>query len=477
MLFPSLVNKPDSTKTVPTVGEKMAYGVSDFASQLMYCPIGVFLMYYYTNVVHVNIATVATLILCSRLLDGVSDIVMGLLIDKTKSPYGKSRAWLLRSIIPFFIALTALFAVPVSASETVKLIYIFISYNFAVTVVFTAMNVPYGALSTTMTNDSYQRSIIAIFRMICAAAGIVFVNAVTLPMVSFFGDTPMAWTYTFACMAILGCVLIFVTFAFCYERFPATSEQAAEVANMSIKDQIKSLVHNRYWLMLSSIILFVYMGDTIYNTANIYFCQYYLDDRNVVGNFNVAINVCKIVAMVTAVPFCVKHFGKAKSLAAATLIILGSFLIRYIFPQSIPANYVSAIMVGLSYGFIYACLFAMIPDTVEYGEYSEGKRQEGLVFSGSSFAMKFAAGIGTVVAGFVMDATGFDSSISTQSEGALEGILLTSTIIPVLFFAVAFVICMFYRLDKMYPEIIKTLTRRRQDALNAKAQTQAQTQN
>lgn len=460
MLFPSLVNKPDSSKLVPTVGEKTAYGISDFASQLMYCPIGTFLIYYYTNYIHVNIATVATLILVSRLLDGVSDLVMGLLIDKTRSPYGKTRAWLLRSIIPFFIGLTALFAVPAEASETVKLIYIFISYNFAVTIVFTMMNVPYGALSTAMTKDSYQRSLIAIFRMICAAAGIVFVNALTLPMVKFFGDTPEAWTYTFGLMAILGCVLIFITFAFCYERFPSSAEQAEALSNMSIKEQISSLIHNKYWLMLSTIILFTYMGDTIYNTANIYFCQYVLHDREVVGNLNVAINVCKIIAMLVAVPLSVKKFGKGRSLAGACLIILGSFLIRFFFPESIPANYVSAIMVGLAYGFIYACLFAMIPDTVEYGEYAQGKRQEGLVFSGSSFAMKFSAGFGTVIAGFAMDATGFDAAVAEQSSSAITSILYTSTLLPVLFFALAFVVCLFYKLDKIYPMIIKTLAQR-----------------
>ena len=85
-------------------------------------------------------------------------------------------------------------------------------------------------------------------------------------------------------MAILGCVLIFITFAFCYERFPSSAEQAEALSNMSIKEQISSLIHNKYWLMLSTIILFTYMGDTIYNTANIYFCQYVLHDREVVGN-------------------------------------------------------------------------------------------------------------------------------------------------------------------------------------------------
>lgn len=109
--------------------------------------------------------------LLSRLFDGVSDVVIGFFIEKTNSPYGKTRVWILRMIIPFFIAMAALFSVPSGLGDTGKYIYIFLSYNFAITVVYTAINLPYGAMSTMMTNDSHQRSVIVIFRILPATAG------------------------------------------------------------------------------------------------------------------------------------------------------------------------------------------------------------------------------------------------------------------------------------------------------------------
>ena len=467
MLFPGLVNKPDRTKMVPTVFEKCAYGVSDIASQFMYCPINVFLIYYYTEYINVNIAIVATIILCSRLLDGISDLIMGILIDKTKSPYGKSRVWLLRSVIPFFLATVCLFAVPSESSEFVKLAYIFFSYNLAVTVVFTMMNVPYGALSSNLTKDTYQRSLIAIYRMISAALGIVIINAATLPLVHFFGNTASAWTYTFVIFGALGSILLFITFAFCHERFAddesdqANAGESNDSSKLPIKEQLKALLQNKYWLILSLTIIMIYLGDVVYNTVNVYFCKYFLADDTLVGNLNVTTNICKIVAMIVAVPFLVKHYSKSKTLMISCILSLIAYVLRYYFPQDIAINYAAATLLGLAQGGIYSCIFSMMPDTVEYGEYKTHIRQEGLVFSGSSFGMKVAAGLGTVIAGFAMNLGGFVNNAETQSAEAMNTILLAGTFLPLLFIAVAAVLCLAYRLDKEYPSIIRELEQRR----------------
>lgn len=462
MLFPSLVNKPDRTKVVPTVFEKSAYGVSDLASQLMYCPINVFLIYYYTEYININIAVVATIILMSRLLDGFSDLIMGILIDKTKSPYGKSRAWLLRSIIPFFLGTVALFAVPSGASETVKLVYVFFSYNFAVTVVFTMMNVPYGALSSTFTKDPYQRSLVAIYRMICAAIGIVIINAATLPLVHYFGNTPQAWTYTFVIFGALGSALIFITFAFCHERFAedSTDELVQEQQKLPLSTQLKALFANKYWLILSLTIILIYLGDVVYGTINVYFCKYFLADDMLVGNLNVATNVCKIIAMIVAVPYCVRNYSKSTTLIISCALTLIAFVMRYFFPQDVAMNYAAAILLGLAQGGIYSCIFSMMPDVVEWGEYKTNLRQEGLVFSGSCFGMKVAAGLGTVIAGFAMDLGGFVNNAATQSPEAMKAILMAGTFLPFAFMLLASLVCLTYKLDKLYPSVILELEKR-----------------
>ena len=272
MLFPSLANNP---KKDPNIGfmEKFAYGLGDFASNMLYAPTGSILIYYYTEFVDVNIATVATIMLLSRFLDGFSDLFMGYVIEHTNSPYGKARAWLIRMLIPFFIAMVALFSVPSGMSDFMKYVYIFVSYNFAITVVYTAINLPYGSMTTTITQDSYQRSIITIYRMLLATAGNTLTVAVTLPMVEFFGNDQMAWTYTFMILAAIATALFFVTFVFCHERFASPVEEKSSFKNTL--RVVTRLFHNKYWVMLTLSMLTIFAADIVFFTANTYYCRYF----------------------------------------------------------------------------------------------------------------------------------------------------------------------------------------------------------
>ena len=185
MLFKNYTNQNAN----PVVGfkEKFAFGCGDLASNIIYSAMSTFLLFYYTDVVGVSAAAVGTIMLISRLLDGVSDLIMGVIIDRTKSPYGKARPWILRMMIPYALGAALLFSVPVSWSMTAKLAYIFISYNLVFTVIFTAINLPYATLNAMITQDQYQRSVLNIFRMLLATVGTLFITTFTLPVVKFFG--------------------------------------------------------------------------------------------------------------------------------------------------------------------------------------------------------------------------------------------------------------------------------------------------
>ena len=164
MLFKNFTNENASEKI--TVKERLAYGCGDFSSNIMYSAVAAFLMFYYTDYVGVAAAAVGVIMACSRVFDGISDLIMGVIIDKTKSPFGKARIWILRLVIPYAVGTVLLFAVPVGWSETAKLVYIFFSYNIAFTVLFTGINLPYATLTAMMTQDQYERSVLSIFRMI-----------------------------------------------------------------------------------------------------------------------------------------------------------------------------------------------------------------------------------------------------------------------------------------------------------------------
>lgn len=138
--------------------ERFSYGCGDFGCNIIYTAMSVYLMFYYTDYAGVSSAAVGVIMLISRVFDGVSDIIMGVIVDRTKSRFGKARPWLLRMCIPFAVSGVLLFSVPTGWSSGAKLVYVFVTYNLGSTVVYTAINVPYSALNALMTQDPYERS-------------------------------------------------------------------------------------------------------------------------------------------------------------------------------------------------------------------------------------------------------------------------------------------------------------------------------
>ena len=458
MLFPIFANNPNKN---PNLGfsEKFAYGLGDFASNIMWAPAAALLLYYYTEFVGVNIAIVATIMFFSRFLDGFSDLFVGWLVERTNSPYGKTRVWILRMIVPFFIAMVAMFSVPSGMGETFKYVYIFFSYNFAITVVYTAINLPYGALTTAITSDSYQRSIITIYRMIFSTTGYTLSMLVALPMVEFFGNDQFAWSITFAILGAIACLSFFITFIFCQERI--VEPPAPKTSLKKTLSDIKAIFHNKYWLYLTLTMLILFSADVVFSTANTYYCRYFLNDANFVGTFIAITNVCKIGAMVLFLPYCIRKIGKRNALIFASLVEIIALSIRYIDPSSVSINMALAVVLGLAKGFTYACMFSLLPDTVDYGEYISRERHSGLVYASASFATKLASGVGAIIASGVMQFGGYVNNSVTQSPSAMEAIMYSTTLIPIIMFVAGICIISFYKLDKIFPEVINELKRRK----------------
>lgn len=461
----SFVNNPDKNPNIGVV-EKVAYGLGDFSSQLLLTPVSMLFMYYATEYVDIGMAEVGFIMMISRVFDGFSDLLVGYLIERTNSPYGKTRAWILRMLIPYFICGVAIFSVPAGMSDMFKYIYIFLVYNLTITVVYTSINLPYGALSTLMTQDSYQRSVLVIFRMLGSTAGGTLVMMGVLPMVHYFGNDQTAWTITAAIITAIACVGFFCTFFFCHERIVSAPVQQDTKGTLQ---SIKKIFKNKYWVMLTIAMLFVCAADIVSGNASAYYCRYYLQDDTLIGTLSAISNVCKVAGMILVVPIMLKKLGKRNSLMIASAIIVVANFSRTLAPYSVELNYVISAACGFGSGFTYTCLFAMIPDCVEYSEYRDHERHEGLVYSSVSFASKVAGGVGVLISSLVMNFGGYVNGASAQSSQAMDAILAAHTIIPPIMFVIAIAALAFYKLDKIYDDVIKELKLRHMGDLEAQA--------
>lgn len=371
--------------------------------------------------------------------------------------YGKARIWILRLVIPYAIGTVLLFSVPAGWSEMAKYIYIFFSYNIAFTVLFTGINLPYATLTALMTQDQYERSVLSIFRMILATCGTLFIKTCTLPVVKFFGDNARAWTYTFVVFGALEIITFMITFLFTRERVNTSEDKRMSVP---ISLGFKALVKNKYWFMATLNLVLIFIAQGVNGSSEVYYAKEVLGNGNLVGTFSVALQVTQIVCMFFIAGF-VKKFGKRNVLMTGAAIMIVGYGIMGIGAESLPVLIAGCMLRGVGNAGISACMFVMVTDTIEYGEWKTGIRTEGLINSAASFGQKIGNGLSNVVMGAILAAGGYVGTAATQTASAISAIKVSYIYVPIVLTVAQIIVLAFYHLDKEYDTILENIKKRR----------------
>lgn len=432
--------------TLRKIGERFSYGCGDFGCNIIYTAMSAFLLYYYTDYAGVSAFAVGVIMMVSRIFDGVSDIIMGVIVDRTKSKYGKARSWILRMCVPFAVSGILLFSVPASLGSTAKLVYIFITYNLTLTVVYTAINVPYSALNALMTQDPYERSVLSIFRNLLATAGTLIINTVTLPLVEFFGDNASAWTKTFCVLGLLAVIAFLFTFFGTKERVVSVAQkQSSEKVDVPFKEGIRALFKNKYWILMTVMLALFFLMYSVNGGSTVYYAKDILGDKSLVGTINGIFNAVQIVAMFF-IAMLVKKFGKRNVFSLGLVLdIIGMLMLN--FSEGAMAMIVaSSIVRGLGNACGGATMWAMVSDTIDYGEWKTGYRTEGLVNSACSFGYKIGNGIGSALLGVILEAGGYIGEAAVQSASALVSIKICFVWIPIVVYICGLIIMKFWKL-------------------------------
>ena len=438
--------------------ERFAYGIGDYAGNLVYSAISAFLLVYYTNVVGASAAAAASIIAVSKILDGLSDLAMGYIVDHTHSKWGKARPWIARLCIPLAVCTVLMFSVPSSFAGPVQIAYMFLTYNLVSTIFYTGINVPYATMQGLMTRDQYERGLLGNFRNLLATAGTMTINTVVLKMTGFFGGgdayTQRGWTLTFVVLMIVFVILNMFMFFTCKERVVEGGADGKGETVSFIKG-LKGLVKNKYWiLMVISVFAMYFMMSTFFGSA-VYFTMYNMGND---GYYAMVSNLLSIAQIITLfiTPFLMKKVSKRNLFMAGMAIATVGFVISGISTDYsiICASYV---INGIGLGDGDATMLGCQQDAVTYGEWYNGYGTAGMGNAASSFCMKVGSGIGTAALGWILDAGGFDAALEVQSASALSSITVAFAWVPVIT-SVICVICMaMFNLDKYYGQVVADL--------------------
>ncbi len=444
---------------------KIAYGGGDVACNLSIGVVTTLLTLFYTDYAGISIQIVGLVTLISRVFDGVSDVIMGYVVAHTKSKWGQSRPWILWSSIPFSLSILLLFTVPNTSSEVAQFVYLFVTYNFCTTICYTALNLPYGSLSAMMTRDSKERDMVSVFRMAMSPFGRILIGVCTMPMVKAFGDDKKAFILTAAVWSVISLVLLLWCFFKCEEKVVIPAREKTE--KVKVKGQgmatLKALVTNQYFWAMTALWMLKNSSDSVVGVLLPYYCKYIMHNDTWVYSVLYFSELISTVIVVMICPLFMKKYGKRNCVLVGAVIAIVGQVFFIINPTSFGMALATSIIRGVGCGPLCACMFGMLGDVVEFGQWKTHMRQESYIFAAGSVGSKIAPGLVTALITSMLKGAGYIESVSggvQQPQAALDTILTLLKWGPVLVWAIVLVVAVLYQLDKKYDKIMSDLSER-----------------
>ncbi len=418
-----------------------------------------YITYFGTDIVGVSALAMGNILLASRIFDGVTDIMMGALIDKTKSPKGKARPWILRAIIPFVLFTILLFATPDSISNGAKIAWIFIMYNLYA-LAYTALGCAMTTLNVRLTRNEKEINSLSTMIMFGTILGNVLINASAVGILTALSGSDH---YTRQAFIIMTVILSAVTLVGSLATYFTTEElkdvTPLSVEKESVKENILSLLKNKYWLLQLLNTVFIYLGLNCRLAAMIYYGIYVLGNPGLIPVLVIADNVPSLLAMPIALKISNKFGKRNASLAGLCLTLIGFALMLFNI-HNLPLFVVGLVIKGICFAPVQGAGNAFIADSAMYGEWKTGVKSEGMAFSAISFANKISSGLSGVLVGFVLALTGYVGGAATQTPAAVNGIIFLYIGVTLLCTIGQIIIFFLYRLDEKMPQIREELAAR-----------------
>lgn len=507
--------------------EKVGYAMGDAAANLVWRGALAYLAVFYTDTFGLTATAAAMLFLVVRLSDGVTDIIMGMVADRTNTRWGKFRPWILWST-PFLALFMVLCFTTPDLSYTSKLIYAYVTY-IGLTLAYTLNNVPYSALMGVMTPSDTERTSLSGFRFAGAFAGGLLVMGFLPDLVAYFGDGNDAKGYQYTMYLFAGILIILMlsTFASTKERIkPAVNNAVSlksELIDLSknlpfiilpllamtlffyyrnlysgiffviimgamwviIKRLIKNspdstsdkmsstqrdmvdLLTNKPWFILLGLGFLTMMFNGIKYGTIAYYFKYHVGDELLAGKYFIALLIVSILgALVTG--YLSKRFGK-RNIFIISLISSGVLTACFFW---VPKGNIQAIFIlGCSAEFFAAMMptlfFSMLGDSADYSEWKSGRRATGLIYSAGTFVHKTGGGFAGALVLVVLASYGYDGMDKTTIEASLPAMQLLMSWIPAVFAFAAAALMLFYPLtSEQNKKISNDLMQRREPVIS-----------
>lgn len=408
--------------------------------------------YYCTDIVGLSATLVGTLLLATKLFDGVTDIIAGFIIDRTNTRLGKARPYQF-VILPVWVLTIMLFSVP-DIGVTGQCVYIFILYTLIYAVFATLLNTSDAVCLALCVQDPQDRVKVTSF---AAASTMLFcsITGIILPqLIKTWGTTHKGWTMMALVFGIPLGLVGTLRFFLCKERAVSNSETVNSKPveeRIPFKESVRLILQNKYIFILSGMLFFFYLYNGISTTIGTYYYKYIFGNVGIKSLMGLTSFITPVIIMF--VPRLCKKLGTVPMLRYGLILGCIGMLIRTIGGPNIVTLFIGSFCAQIAILPISSLINIYIVDCMDYGEWKTGKRIDGLVSSFTAFAKKIGGGLASAGVGLIMGAAGYVGTADVQTSSAYTAIVALFTYVPLAIFIIMLILSYVYNIDKLLPQI------------------------
>ncbi|GGF70935.1 MFS transporter [Wenyingzhuangia marina] len=461
-----------------SIKEKIGYSLGDLAANLVFQTLMTYLAYFYTDIYGLKTSHASVIMLTVGLIAAFGfNPIIGALADRTVSKWGKFRPWILWTAVPLGVVALLAFSTP-NFDYKGKVIYAVVTYTLLL-LLYAANNLPYSALSGVITGNMSDRNSLSSYRFVGVMFAQFFVQVFMLPIIETAGggDKAVGIEIVMTWLAIIGTVMLLITFVTTKERIVPKPEQKS-----SVKEDLGDLFKNKPWVIILAVTAMVFVTLAMKGGAYVYYFENYVDKTALTsfiqpilgflssigvnffgenpvsagfGLFNAGGIIFMIIGITISKSFADKY-GKRDVFRVALFISTLFILFFYLFPStSVELIFASQILHGFFYGLTIPLLWAMIADVADYSEWKNNRRATAIIFSAMMVGLKGGLSIGSALLTYILGLYGYVSKEASivgqeivQPESAIHGTKMLVSIYPAIPFLICIGLLFFYEINK-----------------------------
>ncbi len=410
------------------IKEKVSFGLGAVGKDMVYSIVSGYLLYYYNTVLGISATFVGILFMAARVFDAFNDPMMGVLVEKTNTKMGKFRPWLLIGTISNAVVLVLMYAVPNGLKGTGLLVYASVAYILW-GVTYTIMDIPYWSMIPAITESGKDRENISVIGRSCAGLGNAVPTVLTMIVVPVLGGG--SERKGFAVFALIIAAVFLITIFI----LVANVKEKVRVNNktVTVKEMFGSLLKNDQAMVV--VVAIIMFNASLYLTQQlaVYFFKYDIGNAELYGLFGMVGGAVQIASMMLLPVFRKKFETKTILKGAISITIVGyiyMFILGSLHMNYIPLLCSAAAVIFFGFGLATVLTTIFLADTVDYGEWKNGQRNESVTFSLQTFVVKLASAVSAFIAGVGLDIIKLDTKAVTQSASTITGLRILMLAFP-----------------------------------------------